>query len=73
MFNLNFPNDTNLSCFFFFYFIIDLYFLIAGVIVQIFIPIAELVIPTGTQNYEANEETETQPVTAEARINKCST
>ena len=42
-------------------------------IVQIFIPIAELVIPTGTQNYEANEETETQSLTAEARINKCST
>ena len=42
-------------------------------IVQIFIRIAELVIPTGTQNYEANEEIETQPVTAEARISNCST
>ena len=37
---------------------------------QIFIPIAELVIPTGIQTYEANPNTETQPISAEARINK---
>ena len=39
---------------------------------QMFIPIAEFVIPTGTQTNEAYAEIETQPVTGEARINKCS-
>ena len=29
--------------------------------------------PKGTQNNEANAEIETQPVTVEAKINKCST
>ena len=61
-----------LSCFFFF-FIIDLYFLIPAVIALIFIPTAELVIPTGTQTNKANAETETQPVTIETKIKKCST
>ena len=56
VFNLVFPNDTILSCFLFFFFIIDLYFLIPAVIAKIFIPTAELVIPTGTQTNEANEE-----------------
>ena len=31
-------------------------------IAQIFIPTAELVIPTGTQTKQANAETKTQPV-----------
>ena len=52
---------------------IDFYFLIPAVIAQIFIPTAELVIPTGTQNNEANAEIETQTVTVEAKISKCST
>ena len=42
-------------------------------ITQDFNPIAELVIPTRTQNNEANVEIETQPVTIEAKISKCST
>ena len=37
-------------------------------IVQIFIPFLELVIPTGTQTNEANAGTETQPVIVEAKI-----
>ena len=36
-------------------------------IAQIFIPIAELVIPIGTQTNEANTEIEIQPVTFEAK------
>ena len=40
-----------------------LYFLIPAVIVQGFIPTAELIIPTGTQINEANAEVETQPAT----------
>ena len=42
-------------------------------IAQIFIPAEELVIPIGIENYEANAEIETQPVTAEIKIIKCST
>ena len=65
--NLSFPKNTVLSCFFFF--IIDLYFLIPAVVTQIFISIAELVIPTETQANEANAEIEMQPVTVENEVN----
>ena len=40
---------------------------------QIFIPIAELGILTGTQNNKANAGIETQPATVEAKISKFST
>ena len=56
-----------------FFFIIDLSFLISAVISQIFIPTAELIIPTGTQTNEANAEIGTRPVTAETKIIKSST
>ena len=59
--------------FFFFFFITDIYFLISAVIAQSFIPIAELVLPTGIHTNEANAEIETQPVFVEDRINKLST
>ena len=72
VFNLSFPNSTIFPCFFFFFFIIDLYFLIPAVNSQIFIPIAEFVIPTRTQTNEANVEIETQPLTVDAKISKCS-
>ena len=62
-----------LSCFFFFFIIIHLCFLVATVIAQILIIIAELVIPTGTQTIEANAEIETQPESVDSRIRKCST
>ena len=42
-------------------------------IAQIFIPTAELAIPTETQTNEANAEIETQPVTIETKISRCST
>ena len=47
LFNLVFANNTILSCFFFFFPINDLYFLIPAVIAQIFSPTAEIVIPIG--------------------------
>ena len=47
LFNLDFANNAILSCLFFFFLIIDLYFLIPAAIAQIFNPIAELVMPTG--------------------------
>ena len=51
----------------------DLYFLVHAVITQIFIPTAELVIPTRIAASKVNAEIETQPVTVEAKISKCST
>ena len=44
--------------FFFFFLVIDLYFLIPTVIAQIFNPIAELVIPIGILVKEAKVEME---------------
>ena len=55
-FSLVFPNNTILSCLFFFFLIIDLWFSIPAVIAQIFIPTAEFAIPTGTQTNEPNAE-----------------
>ena len=39
--NLDFANNTILPCFFFFFLIIDLYFLIPAVITQFFIAVAD--------------------------------
>ena len=64
IFHFGFPNSTILSCFFLFFVIIDLYFLILAVIAQIFNPISELVIPIGIPMKEAKAETETDPVIA---------
>ena len=70
--NLDFANNTILSCFFFFFLIIDLYFLISAVIAQIFNLIAELVIPTGIPVKETKGEIEIHTVIVETKIRKCS-
>ena len=57
-----FANNTILSPFFFFFLMIDLYFLILAVIAQIFYPTAELAIPIGIPANEAKAEIETHPV-----------
>ena len=62
LFNLDFVYNTSFSCFFFFFLIIDLYFLIPAVITQIFNPIVELAIPVGIPTKEAKAEMETHPV-----------
>ena len=75
LFNLNFANNTILSCVFFFFLIIDLYFFIQAVIVQILLkinPIEKLVIPIGILIKEEKTEIEIHPVTVEAKIRKCS-
>ena len=54
--NLDFAKNTTLSCFFFFFLIIDLYFLIPAVVAQIFNPIAELIIPVGIPIKEGKAE-----------------
>ena len=57
---------------FFFFLIINLYFLILAVIAEIFDATAELVITTGTPTTEAKAEIKTQPVKVECKISKCS-
>ena len=59
LFNLDFANDNVLSCFFFYFLIIDLNFLIPAIISQIFNPIAELVLPIGIPTKEVKAERET--------------
>ena len=66
LFNLDFAN-TILSCFFFF-FVTELNFLIAAVIiVQFFNTIAELVIPKGITTKKAKSEIEIHTVIVEAK------
>ena len=72
LFSLDFANNTILSSFFLFFLIIDLYFLIAAVVAQIFNPIAEIIIPIGISTKEAKSEIEIHPVIVEAKIRKCS-
>ena len=66
LFSLDFANNTILSCFFFFFLTIDLYFLISAAIAQIFDLIAELVIPTEISSKEAKADIEIHPVIVEA-------
>ena len=66
VFNLVFASNTILLCFFFL--IIELYFLIPVVILEICIVIAEIAIPTGIPTKKASAEIETHPVTVEAKI-----
>ena len=68
--NLDFADNTLLSCFFFFFLIVDLCFLIGAVIAQIFNPIAELVIPIGIPTKEAKAEMETHPVIVETSVSE---
>ena len=72
LFYLDFANNTTSSCFFLFFLIIDLYFLIPAVITQIFNPIVELAIPIGITTKEAQAEMETPPVTVEITIREWS-
>ena len=71
-FNLDFGNDIVLSCFFSCFLFIGLYFLIPVVIMQIFNPFAELVIPIGIPTKEAKANMETHPVIVEIKISECS-
>ena len=73
LFNLNFANNTILSCFYSFFLIIDLYFLTAALITQIFNPIAKLAILIGIPTKEAKAEIEAHPVIVEIAIREFST
>ena len=67
-FNLDFANNTILSCFFFFFLIINLNFLIPAATTLLFNPIAELLILIEKPNKEAKLQIEIPPVIAEAKI-----
>ena len=56
---------------FFFFLIIDLYFLTPVVITKIFNPISELVISIGKPTKEAKTEIEAHPGTVEIKRSKC--
>ena len=71
LFNLDFANNTILSCFFFFFLIIDLYLLISVAIAQIFNPIAELVIAIELLSKDVKVKSEIPLVIVEAKI-RCS-
>ena len=58
--------------FFFFFLIIDLYFLIPTVITQILNSTTELVIPIEIPTKEAKAEMEMHTVAVETNISKCS-
>ena len=72
LFNLDFSNNSILSCFFLVLLIIDLYFLICAAIAQFFNPVTELVIPTGIPTKEAKVEIEIHTVIVKAKIRKYS-
>ena len=72
LFNLFFANGTILSCFFFFFLVIDLHFLIPAAIAQIFNLIVELVIPIGIPSKEAKADIKRHLVTTEAKTSKFS-
>ena len=66
LFHLDFASNSVRSCFFLFFLIIDLYFLIPAVIAQIFDPIAEFVISLGIPIKEEKAEIEIHPVIEKA-------
>ena len=70
LFNLYFAINIILSCFFPFFVIIDLYFLIPAAITQIFNHTEELTTPIGIPTEEAKVEIETHPVIVEVTISK---
>ena len=72
LFNLDFASNTISAYLFFFFLIIDLYFLIPAAIAQIFNSIAELLIPMEAAITEAKGETEIHSAIVEAKKRKCS-
>ena len=73
LFILDFANNTILLwMLFFFFLIIDLYFLFPTVIAQMSNRISKLVIRIEIPSKEAKAEIEIHPVIAEAKIRKCS-
>ena len=70
LFSLDFHNNTMLSWFFFFFLVIDVYFLIPAAIEQIFNPITELVITVRIPSKEVKADIDIQLVIVEAKVGK---
>ena len=70
LFSLDFHNNTMLSWLFFFFLVIDVYFLIPAAIEQIFNPITELVIPVRIPSKDVKADIDIQPVIVEAKVGK---
>ena len=70
LFSLDFHNNTMLSWFFFFFLVIDVYFLIPAAIEQIFNPITELVITVKIPSKEVKADIDIQLVIVEAKVGK---
>ena len=70
LFSLDFHNNTMLSWFFFFFLVIDVYFLIPAAIEQIFNPITELVITVRIPSKELKADIDIQLVIVEAKVGK---
>ena len=70
--NLDFVANIILSCFFYFFLINDIYFLILAAIAQILNPMVEPVILIGIPSKDAKAEIELYPVMVEAKIRKSS-
>ena len=70
LFSLDFHNNTMLSWFFFFFLVIDVYFLIPAAIGQIFNPITELVITVRIPSKEVKADIDIQLVIVEAKVGK---
>ena len=68
-FKLDFASNAILSCFFYFFIIVHLYFLFTAVNAQIFNTVAEVVIPFGKPIKEANAEVETNQ--HNSKVYKC--
>ena len=72
LFNLDFADNTILSCFFILFLFINLCFLIPAVLTNVFSQIAEILIPIGIPTEEAWGEIETHPVIEEITITEWS-
>ena len=68
LFHLHCASNTTSLCLFFFFLIIDFYFLIPEMIAKIYHSVANLVTHTGMSSKEANAAIEIDLVTAEAKI-----
>ena len=68
--NLDFAINTILSCSYFFFLIIDLYFLISAAIGKMFNLILDLVTPIGIRSKEPKAKIKIHPISADAKIIK---
>ena len=72
LFDLDFANNTFLSCSFSFRLMFDLGFLVPAAVAQVFNPIVELITHIAIPTKELKAEIEIHPVISETKIRKSS-